>query len=246
MRRRAWWNAAAFLAFVAIIAGGATLLAHKREVELLTADADLTPANPRLSALAQKIATPVFHARCAGCHGDNLQGDRAKGVPNLTAGHWLYGFGEVSEIERTITYGIRSGRPKHWDLASMPAFGTATPYAKYHIEPLKPDEIRELAEYIVSLSGKTADHDTAARGHALYMGRGLCFDCHAENAGGDPAVGAPSLTGETWLYGDGTRDDLFQSIAHGHAGVCPGWTGQADATAIRALAVYIYTRTHRT
>jgi cytochrome c oxidase cbb3-type subunit III len=244
MRRGGWRSACALILVVAILVSGAALIAHHRQADLLDADADLTPGNPRLSALAQKLAAPIFHTQCAGCHGDDLRGDRAKGVPDLTAGNWLYGFGEVSEIERTIGYGIRSGQPKSWNLASMPAFGTSVPYAKYRIEPLKPDEIRDLAEYVLSLSGP-ADHEAAARGHTLYLGRGLCFDCHSDDARGDPAVGAPSLTGKTWLYGSGTREDIFRSIAHGHAGICPGWDRPPDAAAVRALAVYIYVRSHK-
>jgi cytochrome c oxidase cbb3-type subunit 3 len=244
MRRRRWLSAGIFGLTLAVLVGGGALIIHHRRTELLNADADLMPGNPHLAALAQKLAAPIFHARCAGCHGDDLRGDRSKGVPDLTAGNWLYGFGAVSEIERTIAYGIRSGRPKNWNLASMPAFGTATPYDKYRIEPLKPDEIRDLAEYVLSLAGP-ADQTAAARGHTLYMGKGLCFDCHSDDARGDPAVGAPNLTGKTWLYGNGTREDLFRSIAHGHAGICPGWNGPPDATAVRALAVFIYLRSHK-
>jgi cytochrome c oxidase cbb3-type subunit 3 len=244
MRRQGWLIARVFAFALAVLVGGVVLVVHHRQTELLNADADRTPADRRLSALAQRLAMPIFHAQCAGCHGDDLHGDRRKGVPDLTAGNWLYGFGEVSEIERTIAYGIRSGRPRNWNLASMPAFGTATPYDKYRIEPLKPDEIRDLAEYVVSLAGP-ADQAAATRGHTLYMGKGLCFDCHSDDARGDPAVGAPSLAGKSWLYGNGTRDDIFRSIAHGHAGICPGWNGPPDATAIRALAVYIYLRSHK-
>jgi len=147
MRRNGWWSAGVFILVIAILFSGDAWIAHHRQVALLNADADRTPADPYLSAFAQKVATPIFHARCAGCHGDDLHGDRSKGVPDLAAGHWLYGFGEVSEIERTIAYG--------------------------------------------------------------------------------------------------TRDDIFRSIAHGHAGICPGWNGPPDATAVRALAVYIYLRSHK-
>jgi cytochrome c oxidase cbb3-type subunit 3 len=241
MRRLRWLGAG--ITVLAVAAGGA-LIANRGHGALLDADPDRTVSDPHLSALAQELAAPIFHARCAGCHGEDLHGDRTKGVPDLTTGHWLYGFGAVSEIERTIAYGIRSGRPKSWNLASMPAFGTPAPYDKYRIEPLKPGEIRDVAEYIVSFSGP-ADQNAAARGRTLYMGRGLCFDCHSDDARGDPAIGAPSLAGDAWLYGAGTREDLIRSIAHGHAGICPGWSGSPDAASVRALAIYIYIRSHK-
>ncbi len=82
----------------------------------------------------------------------------------------------------------------------MPAFGTASPYRKYKIEPLRPDEIRDAVEYVESLAGQAVNREAAARGHVIYLGRGLCFDCHGEDGRGDPAIGAPGLTGEAWLY----------------------------------------------
>jgi cytochrome c553 len=106
MRRQGWLIARVFAFALAVLVGGVVLVVHHRQTELLNADADR-----RLSALAQRLAMPIFHAQCAGCHGDDLHGDRRKGVPDLAAGNWLYGFGEVSEIERTIAYGRHRCRP---------------------------------------------------------------------------------------------------------------------------------------
>ena len=51
-----------------------------------------------------------------------MTGDPARGAPNLIDAEWIYGSGTVSEIEYTITYGIRAGNPKSRNLAFMPSF----------------------------------------------------------------------------------------------------------------------------
>jgi cytochrome c oxidase cbb3-type subunit 3 len=206
----------------------------------LRADADLIVNDPVLSAFALKKAKPAYAEHCAGCHGDDLRGNHGQGAPDFTKGVWLYGSGQVSELERTITYGIRSGRPKSWNLADMPAFAQAVPYKKYAIPPLAPGQIRDVIEYLISQAGKPADESAAKRGGQIFAGDGVCYDCHSNDARGDTAIGAPGLLGPAWLYGDGSREALFQSIAHGHQGICPGWVGDHDPVAVRALAFYVH------
>jgi cytochrome c oxidase cbb3-type subunit 3 len=238
------WPAAILALIVAAEALGNAVVERGHETALVRADADRIPQDAALSAVAHRIAEPLYAHDCASCHGAELRGDARAGVPDLTSGHFLYGFGQVSEIEHTIAYGIRSGRPKSWNLASMPAFGTPSPYARYKVEPLKPGEIGDVVEYLVLASGRPADSAAAARGRAVYTGKGLCFDCHADDAGGDPSIGAPSLASTNWLYGDGSRAALRKSVAYGHSGICPGWRGPFDAAGVRALAVYVYQASH--
>lgn len=52
-------------------------------------------------ALAAEGAT-LFADNCAACHGDNAQGDRTQGAPNLSDALWLYG-GDKETIVQTIT-----------------------------------------------------------------------------------------------------------------------------------------------
>jgi cytochrome c oxidase cbb3-type subunit 3 len=65
-------------------------------------------------------------------------------------------------------------------------------------------------------------------------------DCHAVDARGDSAIGAPGLMGPSWIYGDGSRQALSASIAQGRHGVCPAWIDRFNPTAIREVAMYIY------
>ena len=169
-----------------------------------------------------------------------MKGDRRLGAPDLTDGDWLFGEGRVSEIEQTVTHGVRSGDPKARNLADMPAYGRAEPYARYHIPPLSPGDIRDVTQYLLSIEGRPADAAAAARGDAIFHTRGGCYDCHGADAHGDGAIGAPNLRDRVWLYGDGSPAAIFDSIALGRAGACPTWIGRLDAAEIRALAVFVH------
>jgi cytochrome c oxidase cbb3-type subunit 3 len=206
---------------------------------LLKTDADAVLADGALSKFAQTQAEPLYARFCRGCHGAQLRGDPDRGIPDLTDEDWLFGSGHVSEIEHIILYGIRSGNGKGWNLADMPAFASAVPYRRYAIEPLSPGDIRDTVEYLRSLERRPADPDAVLRGKRIYDGRGACYDCHAADGHGDTAVGAPNLTDDIWLYGDGSRQSVFDSIARGHRGSCPAWTARLTAWQARALAVYV-------
>jgi cytochrome c oxidase cbb3-type subunit 3 len=244
VRRRLVGLAVAAAALACIWVSASILSEHSRAAALVRADADEIPNDAPQLAFALHLAKPAYDRSCASCHGGGLRGDRAKGVPDLTAGRFLYGFGQPSELEHTIAYGIRSGRRKSWNLASMPAFATPSPYAAYKIEPLRPDEIDDVVEFLVASSGRAADPGAAERGQTVYTGKGLCFDCHSDDAKGDPSIGAPSLVGGAWLYGDGSRAALRNSVSFGHGGICPGWRGPFDAVTVRALALYVFVASH--
>jgi cytochrome c oxidase cbb3-type subunit 3 len=194
-------------------------------------------------AFAQARAGPAYADRCAACHGKDLRGDPARGAPSLIDAEWLYGARSATEIERTIAYGIRSGHPKAHNLAEMPAFGRPAPGARYHVEPLAPRDLNDIVDYLFQIEGRgSPDAAAAARGAALFAGRGQCFDCHAADAEGDDFIGAPNLRDNRWTYGDGSRAAIAPSILHGRAGVCPAWDRVLSPAIIRALAIYIHGR----
>ena len=239
------------LAIAALVLLAAGFIAHevsaaRMRTELLRADPAAIDGNPTLVRFAASIAAPAYTRHCASCHGADLRGDSIGGAPNLRDQDWLYGSGTTSEIERVIYYGIRSNNPKAWNLATMPGFALPIPSAKYKVEPLKPGEIDDLVQFLQLQGGRAADHAAAMRGEALYAGKGECFDCHSSDAHGDPAIGAPNLTDAIWLYGDGSPQSIRDSIAHGHAGVCPAWIGKLTPAQIRALAVYIHIQSQPT
>ena len=235
-RRRWLFGVAAVMAVAAVMVYLAYVQIMK--YELLSADADSIAGNPRLARFADNLARPAWSRNCAGCHGANLEGDSARGVPNLTDDDWIYGSGEVSQIEYTITYGIRSGNPKSRNLAFMPSFAHPND-DKEKLAALSPAEIKDVIAYIFSLEGRKADPTAVTRGASIYADKGACYDCHTPDGRGDHDVGAPNLADNIWLYGDGSEASVFKSIENGHAGVCPAWKGRLTPAVIRALAVFV-------
>jgi cytochrome c oxidase cbb3-type subunit III len=232
---------------ILIIAGGTAYLGGQAAMRarLMRTDPDAVVRDAALTRFAIAYAQPVYDRRCASCHGDHLQGNSRDGVPDLAHPAWLYGEGRVAQIEHTILHGIRSGDPKGWNLADMPAFGQPNPYKRYKIEPLEPGDIRDVIEFILVTGGKPGDKAAAARGAKIFAAKGQCFDCHSPDAQGDAAIGAPNLIDDVWLYGNGSREDIYDSIARGRAGICPAWDQQLSPVTVRALAVLVYAVSHK-
>jgi len=235
-----WRLVAAVLALSLLVAG---LYGNHRaalQARLLTADPDAVSVDPSLGPYARSRGHAAYAKYCAACHGSGGAGDKRRGVPALASGHWLYGSGRVSELEHTILYGIRSGHPKTWNLASMPAFATASPYAAYAIPPLTPEQLDDVTGYVLSLRGVAVEPPVARRGSLIFHGSGGCYDCHSEDAKGDSAIGAPDLTDAHGFLGDSSAASIRATIAHGLAGRCPAWIDRLPPATIRALAVYVH------
>lgn len=209
---------------------------HMRN-QLVRENPDTLPTKPDLVALGVSIGKPAYQQHCAACHGADLEGNKAKGAPDLADHTWLYEKGRLSEIERTIVYGIRSGYAKSRNVTDMPAIGV--------LRILTPDQIRDVRDYVFSLEGRKEDPAAVARGAKIFQTQGNCYDCHAPDARGNPDYGAPSLTDNVWLYG-GDPKTVYDSIYDGRHGVCPGWLGKLDFATIRGIATYIYEKSHAT
>jgi cytochrome c oxidase cbb3-type subunit 3 len=247
LRRWGWksWTGLG-LAIVLVAVGAEHLVAQATlRARLMRADPGAIAQDAALRDFAISYARPAYDAHCATCHGAGMQGDPRKGAPNLTDRDWLYGEGRVAQIEHTILYGIRSGNPKGWNLADMPAFAQASPYARYQMMPLEPGDIRDVIEYLMVTAGKPGDAAAAERGAKIFADKGQCFDCHSADAQGDAAIGAPDLVDDIWLYGTGSRQDIYDTIARGRSGYCPAWFQQLSPVTIRALAVMIYAASHQ-
>ena len=235
----------AVVVFLSVLIGAAVFAENSHlEDKLLRADPDALPADATLMRFALSRGELLFAAHCAACHGATGAGDPAKETPNLTDGDWLYGSGRVTDIERAIDFGIRSGNSRAWNLAIMPAYARPKPNpADKNILPLSPGDIADLIEFLRRIQGRDAGLDAAARGAALFGGHAGCYDCHSLDAKGDSAIGAPNLTDAITLYGD-SREALFMSIAYGRQGVCPAWSKRLSPAGIRELALYVYSISH--
>ena len=223
------------------------VLLHVSRLEgrLLRADPNAIPADTLLMAFAHDRGEALFEAHCALCHEAHGHGDPGRGIPRLGDDDWLYGTGLVSDIEQVIKFGIRSYHPKAWNLAVMPAYATPEPSARdSKILPLSPGNIRDLVEFLIQKQGRSSDGPAAARGSALFVGAGGCYDCHAMDAKGDSAIGAPNLTDRITVYGNGSRESLTMSIAYGRHGICPAWSARINPAEIREVAVFVYSLSH--
>ncbi len=209
--------------------------------QLVVADADSLPANRSLAAVGARRGAALFRRHCETCHRPGGAGDPRSGIPNLADADWLYGEGRVSDIENVIEHGIRAHAAKTWNLASMPGYAHPQPPAgDPGIRPLSPAEIEDIAEFVLVLGHRPHDTAAALRGRQLFAGGAGCYECHAQDGRGDPAIGAPNLTDAIWLYGSGSRSDIVDTLEHGRAGVCPAWSGKLPPIAIRELALYVY------
>lgn len=236
-RRRIYWGLA--VTAILLLAGAAYFKIETSRLNtalLLTPSVDV-PKNPRLVSFASKSAPGLYKEHCASCHGADMKGDRSRGVPDLTDSVWLYGSGTVSDIETTILYGIRSGHPKSHNLTDMPALG--------RIGQISKDEVRDVVEYLLFISGQPHDETAIERGRRIYNNQGVCYDCHAADAYGVSDYGTPGLTGRggAWIYG-GDRNTLYKSVFDGRHGLCPYWINKLSFAQIRALAVYLYEVSH--
>ena len=225
---------------LAIAAAAMAAIERRERSELLRADADRILDDPRLAPKALARGRDVFLSQCATCHGTDGHGSTATGTPDLTDQEFLYGTGRISEIEAITLHGIRSGDDKGWDLAWMPAYGHAVPYARDKLPALSPAEIGQLTSFILVMNGASGEDPTAASaGSSLFEGHGGCWDCHGRDAQGDPAIGAPNLRDRKWLRGDGSRRDISRIIREGLHGVSPAFHGRLDPASVRAVAAYV-------
>ena len=210
-----------------VTANVAALKAARSSREAALAKASLADIqkNPDLLQFAMAEGRTAFGDNCAPCHGAGGQG--AHGYPNLNDDVWLWG-GKLSDIEHTITVGVRSTSPETRE-SQMPAFGRDG--------VLKPAQVDDLAEYVVHISGRPADARAVRRVTALFADN--CAACHGAEGRGNRTVGAPNLTDNEWEYGS-TRDDIRDQIWNGHGGVMPTWGGRLSSEEIKALAIYVH------
>jgi len=168
----------------------------------------------------------AFSVNCSQCHGSGATG--SKGYANLNDDDWLWG-GSLEEIYGTIAHGIRFTENEETRVSEMPAFGRD--------ELLANDEIEDVVNYVVSLTGEAGDADSVERGATLFADN--CAACHAEDASGDRTQGAPNLADPIWLYG-GDRETILESVKGGRNGVMPAWAHRLDEATLRQLTLFVH------
>ncbi len=183
-------------------------------------------ADAELNQFALAGGGAVFRTYCSQCHGAGAAG--AVGYPNLNDDDWIWG-GGVEEIHATIAHGIRSAGDDETHDSAMPAFGKDELLAK--------EEIAQVVEHVLAISGQ--DHDAAMAEEGAVLFADNCAACHGEQGGGDVALGAPNLADAIWLYG-GDRDTITYTVNNSRAGMMPNWLGRLTDAQVKQVALYVH------
>jgi cytochrome c oxidase, cbb3-type, subunit III len=166
-------------------------------------------------ASAREIGQRLFLNNCAQCHGSDARG--AQSFPNLTDSDWLWG-GSPERIIQTITEG-RHGM--------MPAWSAQVSAA----------QASDIAQYVRSLSGLAHDALRVVPGRRLF--ETYCVACHGAEGKGNPEMGAPNLTDNTWLHGS-SEASIVNTILNGRQNVMPAQKGVLTEDQIRLLAAWVW------
>ena len=205
------------------------------KARLVAADLGAIVADPGLQKFAMSAGAALFRNNCAQCHGAGAAGVQGKGYPNLLDNDWLWG-GDLAAIHTTLTHGIRVSADPDTRLSEMPRFGTD--------ELLTKDQIGQVVDYVLQLSGQDHDAALATAGAAVFADN--CAACHGDTGLGNRDVGAPNLTDAIWLYG-GDRAAITTTVTLARNAVMPAWgfaapgaTARLTEDQIRAVAVYVH------
>lgn len=196
------------------------------ETEVALAEERYAPIYERYAAMpfdelaqddgALALGRSLFASYCTTCHGSDARG--APGYPNLTDDDWQWG-GTEQNIVKTITDG---------------RIAVMTPWAQI----LGSDEaVENMVTYVQSLSGMVdagAVEESARTQFATF-----CVACHMPTGTGNPVLGAPNLTDDTWLYGS-SREAIRTTIEQGRNGQMPAHGDFLGENRTRILAAYVY------
>jgi cytochrome c oxidase cbb3-type subunit 3 len=164
---------------------------------------------------AMAIGERLFLNNCAQCHGSDARG--SKGFPNLADSDWLHG-GTPDKIKESITRGRTGVMPP-----MAAAVGT-------------PEDVKNVANYVLSLSGSPHDSVRAGLGKSKFT---ACAACHGMGGVGNPAMGAPNLADRVWLHGYG-QEAIISIINTGRTNQMPAQEGRLTEAQIHVLASYVW------
>jgi cytochrome c oxidase cbb3-type subunit 3 len=165
---------------------------------------------------AMAIGDRLFLNNCAQCHGSDARG--GPGFPNLTDKQWNWG-GTPDDILTTITHG-RTG--------VMTPMGAAVGSA---------DDVRNLANYVLSLSNSPNDSAKAALGREKFA---VCAACHGADGKGNPALGSANLASGIFTHGPAVESHIVDIINKGKTGVMPAWDSKFSPEQLKVLAAYVW------
>jgi len=198
---------------------------NQYDQEVATANKALEPMYAKFAAMsvedlaknpeAKAIGERIFMNNCSQCHGSDAKGSR--GFPNLTDNDWLHG-GSPAKIEETIT----GGR-----IGMMPPMAAAVG---------TPEDVKNVANYVLSLSGSMHDSGRAGLGKEKFA---ACAACHGPEGKGNQDIGSANLTDNIWLHGAGEAA-IIKRINEGKVNQMPAWKEKFTAPQIHVLTAYVW------
>ena len=177
--------------------------------------ASMTPEELSKDPKAMAIGERLYSNNCAQCHASDARGN--KGFPNLTDGDWLHG-GTPEKIKETLTLGR---------IGNMPPMAAAVGTA---------DDVKNVAQYVLSLSGSPHDAARAELGKEKFV---VCAACHGVDGKGMQAVGSANLTDNIWLHGFGEKA-IIDMVNNGKVNVMPAQASKLTEPQIHVLTAYIW------
>jgi cytochrome c oxidase cbb3-type subunit 3 len=195
------------------------------EKEVAKGNAEVAPLYAKFLAMpvedvakdpqAHAIGERLFMNNCSQCHGSDAHG--GKGFPNLTDTDWLHG-GTPEKIVETLTLGR---------IGQMPPMAAAVGTT---------EDVKNVANYVLSLSGSPHDSVRAALGKPKFA---VCGACHGADGKGNQTVGAPNLTDDIWLHGYGEAA-IINMVNSGKVNQMPAQGQKFSEAQIHVLASYVW------
>ena len=199
--------------------------AGQYEAEVAKANKELEPLYAKFAGMppeevakdpqAMAIGDRLFMNNCAQCHGSDARG--SKGFPNLTDTDWLHG-GTHDKIKETLVKGR---------MGNMPPMAAAVG---------SPEDVRNLAHYVLSLSNSPHDALRASLGKPKFV---ACAACHGPDGKGNQTIGAPNLTDDIWLHGWG-ENAIIAMVNNGKVNQMPAQAGKLTDAQLHVLASYVW------
>ena len=195
------------------------------EAEMAKGEKEVAPLYAKFSGMstqdvakdpqAMAIGDRLFMNNCAQCHGSDARG--SKGFPNLSDADWLHG-GSPEKIKETLTLGR---------IGQMPPMAAAVG---------TPDDVRNVAHYVLSLSGSPHDALKASLGKPKFA---ACAACHGMDGKGNQTLGAPNLTDDIWLHGWG-ESAIVAMVNNGKVNQMPAQASKLTEPQLHVLASYVW------
>lgn len=201
------------------------------------ADFDAIRADPELMAVVRESGPALYRDNCSMCHGRD--GDGALYFPRLTDDAWLWG-DDPESILTTLRVGINSNHPES-RVARMPAFGTDGTLGGAQIDEVVL-YLRSRVDPMIGSGTRATELLAVNAGERTYTT--YCLACHGEDLKGNPALGAPNLVDDYWIYG-ADEASMRSTIHRGRGGHMPAWEHRLDLAERKILTLHVLSLSRR-